>query len=347
MMSDTTYRLPAEWEEQEGVLLAWPHEDTDWAYMLDEVTACFVEIVRALVDEEKVVIAAPDIEVPRRCLAKAGVGHDNIIFVTVDTNDTWARDFGPLSMTGDGPVRFCDFMFNGWGLKFAADKDNLVTRALHGKGVLRGDYVNCLGFVLEGGSVESDGKGTMLTTSRCLMSPNRNGAMSRDEIEASLKECFNLRHVLWLDHGYLAGDDTDSHVDTLARLAPGDTIIYVGCDDPSDEHYTELQAMKRQLKELRTDGGYPFNLIELPMADVVYDENGERIPATYANFLITNRSVLMPVYCQPVKDTLAARILKIAFPDREIKPIDCRALIKQHGSLHCVTMQLPRDTLPI
>ncbi len=271
----------------------------------------------------------------------------NVILVTVPTNDTWARDFGPISLTGTEGVTFCDFKFNAWGLKFAADKDNLITRRLYEGGALRGDYRNCLGFVLEGGSVESDGKGTLLTTSECLLSPNRNGEMSKHEIEQYLMDRFNLDKVLWLDHGYLAGDDTDSHIDTLARLAPDDTIVYVGCDDPDDEHYESLQAMKRQLGEMVTKEGNGFNLIELPLPDAVYDETGQRLPATYANFLILNSSVLMPSYGQPKKDMLASQILKIAFPDREIKMIDCRALIKQHGSLHCVTMQLPEDTLPI
>lgn len=344
---DKRLRLPAEWERQDGVLLAWPHEDTDWAYMLDEVTECFTCIAKAIADEEKLIVAAPDVEIPRSCLSAAGANMANVILVTVPTNDTWARDFGPISLTGTEGVTFCDFKFNAWGLKFAADKDNLITRRLYEGGALRGDYRNCLGFVLEGGSVESDGKGTLLTTSECLMSPNRNGEMSKHEIEQYLMDRFNLDKVLWLDHGYLAGDDTDSHIDTLARLAPDDTIVYVGCDDPDDEHYESLQAMKRQLGEMVTKEGNGFNLIELPLPDAVYDETGQRLPATYANFLILNSSVLMPSYGQPKKDMLASQILKIAFPDREIKMIDCRALIKQHGSLHCVTMQLPEDTLPI
>lgn len=347
-MSDQEYRFPAEWEEHDGVLLSWPHEATDWAYMLGEVTSCFIEIVKAVAMVEKVVIVAPDAALPRQCLEEAGVNCDHILFVTVPTNDTWARDFGPLSMTCPGrPVKFCDFKFNGWGLKFAADKDNLVTHSLVASGALTGDYENCLGFVLEGGSVESDGNGMLLTTSQCLLSPNRNGGMSQAQIEEYLKSRFNLRKVLWLNHGYLAGDDTDSHVDTLARLAPDDTILYTGCDNPADEHYHELNAMKEELKAMRTLGGQPFNLIELPLPDAVLDEDGERLPATYANFLIANGYVFMPSYNQPLKDTLAAQILKVAFPGRRIVKVDCRALIRQHGSLHCVTMQLPKGSLPI
>lgn len=349
-MTNKRYRLPAEWEPQAGVLLAWPHEATDWNYMLEEARDCFTEIIRAIADDEIVALVAPDVRQPWTALSQAGVNMDNVLLASVPTNDTWARDFGPITLVDeDGKAHFCDFKFNGWGLKFAADKDNMITRDLIFKKVMLrgGGYVNRLGFVLEGGSVESDGRGTLLTTSECLLSLNRNGDKSKDDVESYLTECFSLSKVLWLDHGYLAGDDTDSHVDTLARFAPNDTIIYVGCDNPEDEHYKALKAMKEQLMSMTTIEGNPFNLIELPMADPVYDENGLRLPATYANFLITNSKVLMPGYGSPKKDLLASQILKIAFPDREVVTIDCRALIKQHGSLHCVTMQLPTDTLPL
>ncbi len=336
-------RFPAEWERHGGVILAWPHADTDWAPILDEVSDCFENIIRAVAAEEIAIVIAPDTSVPRSRLA----GLDNVLYVTLPTNDTWARDFGPITVLENGTPVMYDFRFNGWGLKFPADKDNLLTRGMTGVGVLQGVYRNRLGFVLEGGSIESDGRGTLLTTSQCLLSPNRNGEMSRDDIERYLVRQFGLNKVLWLDYGYLAGDDTDSHIDTLARLAPDDTILYVGCDDEADEHYDELSSMKHQLMQFRTVDGCPFNLVELPMPDAIYDEEGQRLPATYANFLILNRSILMPSYAQPRKDELAAKILKIAFPDHEVKMIDCRALIKQHGSLHCVTMQVPREILPI
>ena len=147
--------------------------------------------------------------------------------------------------------------------------------------------------------------------------------------------------MLWLDHGALAGDDTDSHIDTLARLAPDNTIIYVGCDDPADEHFAELRAMRSDLRAMRSASGEPFNLVELPLPDAIYDDEGNRLPATYANFLIVNNGVLVPVYNQPKKDRLACQIIRVAFPGHEIVPVDCRALIQQHGSLHCATMQFP------
>lgn len=339
-------RLPAEWERQGAVLLSWPHEDTDWAPMLDEVRECFTEIARAIADEQTLVIVAPDTAPARKALERhphAG----RILYLDCPTNDTWARDFGAICVETPGGWEITDFKFNGWGLKFSADRDNLITQRMVEAGLLRGRYVNRLGFVLEGGSVESDGRGTMLTTSECLLSPNRNGDLSRSEIESRLKEYFCLEHVLWLDHGYLAGDDTDSHIDTLARLAPDDTILYVGCNDESDPHYPALQAMKRQLMEMRTPAGIPYNLIELPWPDAIYDEEGNRLPATYANFLIMNDTILMPSYGQPRHDELAARTVRISFPNHKVRSIDCRPLIKQHGSLHCVTMQLPQDVLPV
>ena len=242
-------------------------------------------------------------------------------------------------LTEQGPL-LLDFCFNGWGMKFAANYDNQINRRLFESGMLKGAYRNCLDFVLEGGSIESDGRGTLLTTSTCLLAPNRNETKNRKDIETYLKSLFHMEQILWLDYGYLAGDDTDSHVDTLARMCPDDTIVYVKCTDCQDEHYDELRKMEEQLKTFRTLGGEPYRLLPLPMADAVECE-GERLPATYANFLIMNEAVLYSTYNQPEHDALAARVLAEAFPGREIVGIDCRVLIKQHGSLHCVTMQYP------
>ena len=341
MMNNHTYPyLPAEWAQQRGVQLTWPHAQTDWAYMLEEVQACFANIAREIARRELLLIVTPEPEQVRQQISGC-VNMDNVRFMPCDTNDTWARDHGPITLIDpDGRPLLFDFKFNGWGLKFAADKDNLITRRTLEAGLLQGTYVNRLNFALEGGSIESDGRGTLLTTSECLLSPNRNGQMNRAEIEAYLKEQFNLRQVLWLDHGYLAGDDTDSHVDTLARLCPDDTIAYVRCTDTADEHYEALHLMEEQLKTFRTPEGKPYRLLPLPMADAIV-EDGEQLPATYANFLVMNGAVLYPTYNQPANDAQAAQVLQKAFPGREVVGIDCRALIRQHGSLHCVTMQYP------
>lgn len=332
--------LPSEWDKQSYIQLTWPHINTDWAYMLEEVEKCFVNLATEIASRQPLLLVAP--EFPE--VLKDFPYKENITFFQCKTNDTWARDHAFITLKDKhGDPQLLDFCFNGWGMKFAADKDNLINSRLFGKHILNGDYINKRDFVLEGGSIESDGKGTLLTTSLCLLAPNRNDTMSRHEIEDYLKDAFNLQQILWLDYGYLAGDDTDSHVDTLARLCPNDTIAYVKCSNPDDEHYSALQAMEKQLESFTTLDGKPYRLLPLPMPEAIYDEDGYRLPATYANFLIMNDAVLYPTYGQPENDKEAARVLSQAFPGREIVGIDCNALIKQHGSLHCVTMQYPES----
>jgi agmatine/peptidylarginine deiminase len=347
-LTTTTYpkRLPAEWEEHDAVMLSWPHAGTDWQYMLEEVTECYINLAHSIARFARLVIVTPEPERVANLLSD--IDSDRLLIIATPTNDTWIRDFGPITMmTDDNTPIINDFKFNGWGLKFASDKDNLVTSSLVKRGILHGDYRNRLGFVLEGGSIESDGKGTILTTSECLLSPNRNGDRSWEEIESYLKEALGADYILKLDHGNLTGDDTDGHIDTLARLAPHDTIFYVGCQDENHPDYASLKAMRQQLTELRTKDGSPFTLIELPLPDAIYDEDGLLLPATYANYLPINGAVLLPVYGQAKKDLLASQMLRIAYPDREIVPVNCCALIRQHGSLHCATMQLPHNVLSL
>lgn len=339
--------LPAEWEAQQAVLLAWPHALTDWNYMLREVTECYRAMAEAIVRFVPLIIVTPDPDSVKALIAH--LPQERISYFKVDTNDTWTRDYGPIT-TADrqsGRLFANDFKFNAWGLKFAANLDNLVSRKLHDAGLLPGEYVNRLGFVLEGGSIESDGRGTILTTSECLLSPNRNGDLSREQITERLCQYLGAEKVLWLDHGALQGDDTDSHIDTLARLAPHDTILYVSTT-PDDPQYAELEAMREQLSQMTTLEGKPFNLIGLPLPEPIYDPDDadQRLPATYANYLVTNGAVIMPTYGQPKPDLLASQLLRIAYPDHEIVPVDCRALIRQHGSLHCATMQIPKSPFP-
>lgn len=338
-MDSKNYFLPAEWHPQSFIQLTWPHQDTDWSYMLDEVEECFLNLAREIASRQPLLLVAP--EFPKAL--ENFEFKENVFYVECPTNDTWARDHGFISLLNEQEeVRLVDFCFNGWGMKFAACKDNLINSQLVKGSLLNGTYQNCRNFVLEGGSIESDGEGTLLTTSLCLLAPNRNDTLDKQEIEDYLKKSFNLKQVLWLDHGYLAGDDTDSHIDTLARLCPDHTICYVQCTDTEDEHYTELKKMEEQLKEFRTLDNEPFRLLGLPMPEAIFDEDGERLPATYANFLIMNDAVLYPTYDQPENDRKAACVLQEAFPGKEIVGVNCRALIKQHGSLHCVTMQYPR-----
>lgn len=332
--------LPAEWAKQSAVQLTWPHEDTDWAPILDEVVPCFVNIAKEVVKREKLIVVCRSEGDVRKQLGD-DVDYSKIIFREMETNDTWARDHGGISVLDEGNKTIYDFVFNGWGMKFAANHDNLITRTLFVQNTFADDVLpaNMQPFVLEGGSIESDGEGTMLTTVECLASLNRNEYLQQEEIENYLKEMFGLKRVLWLENGYLAGDDTDSHVDTLARFCSPDTIAYVQCNDETDEHYEELKAMEEELQAFTTANGSPYNLIALPMAEEVIWE-GERLPATYANFLIINDAILLPFY-NTSKDEIAREALQKAFPTREIVGIDCSSLIKQHGSLHCVTMQYP------
>lgn len=338
----TMNRLPAEWEPIEAVMIAWPHPETDWNYMLEDIRLCYADIIAAISKVTRLLIIGP--EAPEEKYLPQDSSRRNITYIPCPTNDTWVRDYGPIStVDAEGNATANDFCFNGWGLKFAADKDNLATRAVMETRMLEARYANHLGFVLEGGSIESDGCGTILTTAECLMSPNRNGDLSQAEIEAYLSVTIGANRVLWLHNGALLGDDTDGHIDTLARLAPdGDVIFYVGCSNPDDPHYETLAKMKEELMELRTADGMPYNLIELPLPEPIYDpDDGTRLPATYANFLIVNDTVFLPTYDQPLQDFTAKMALQVAMPEYNIVSVDCRTLIRQHGSLHCATMQLP------
>ena len=312
------WRLPAEWEPQWGVQLTWPHARTDWAPMLDEITATYEEMAR---------------EIRKR---------EELLIVGEPSNDTWARDHGFITLVDDeGHARLLDFKFNGWGEKFAAELDNAINRRIYDEGKVKGEYVDCLDFVLEGGSIESDGKGTIFTTTGCLLAPHRNQPMTKAQIEERLKQELHAERILWIDHGNLVGDDTDGHIDTLVRICPDDTLLYMGAGEPDDEQHEELRLMEEQLKSFRTLDGKPYRLMKLPMPKAIIFE-GERLPATYANFLVINGAVLVPTYDQTDLDAEAMRVIGETFPGREIVGIDCRSIIKQHGSLHCCTMQYPR-----
>lgn len=335
--------FPAEWYPQNAIQLTWPHEDTDWGYMLEEVTTCFVNLAHEIMKRQKLIVVCRDADTVRYELREYDDLFHNLTLVELPSNDTWARDHGGISIIRNGQRQICDFTFNGWGLKFAANYDNQINRRLFEKNIFSKDVYlfNKKDFVLEGGAIESDGKGTLLTTSECLLSPNRNPYLSKDGIEEYLIRSFGLNRVLWLDHGYLAGDDTDSHIDTLARFCDEHTIAYVKCEDAQDEHYEALNKMEEQLKLFVDFEDNPYDLVPLPMAKAVFDEDGSRLPATYANFLIMNDVILMPFYNDTETDEHARQQLQKAFPKREVVGVECSALIKQHGSLHCVTMQYP------
>ncbi len=343
--------FPAEWHQQAFVQLTWPHQDTDWAPVLADAIDCFCNIVREIVKYEPVLIVAQHPDEAKADLVRMGVELADITFVSCPTNDTWARDHAFITCIDptQNQVFLNDFQFNGWGLKFAANHDNQINKTLlphladRYKTVgITAEYVNHLDFVFEGGSIESDGEGTLMVTSSCLLAENRNNTLSQQEIEKKIKDFFQAERILWIQHSWLAGDDTDGHIDTVARFCSPTSIAYVKCDNPNDEHYEELQAMEQELLSLCTLQGLPYTLFPLPLPDPCFDEEGNRLPATHANFLIINGAVLVPTYHQAEKDEEALTQLQKAFPDRKVIGIDCRVLILQHGSLHCSTMQYPQ-----
>lgn len=328
--------FPAEFEPQSFVQLIFPHNQSDWVPYLEEARACFVNIATAVARYQPCLIVCDDIDFVKGYFAS----HENLIFVQYQTNDTWARDCSALSIIDEeeGEPLLLDFTFTGWGGKFDASHDNAMSSSI---AHVYGAPMEKINLILEGGGVESNGAGSLLTTAECLLNPNRNPHLDKKGMEKELKKHFGVEQILWLHHGYLAGDDTDSHIDTLARFIDTDTIMYVKCDDQNDEHYDALKKMEEELQALRDIDGEPFNLIALPMCNPTFYDD-ERLPATYANFLIINDAVLLPIYNDP-HDNEAIEICKKAFFGRDIIPIDCSVLIRQHGSLHCVTMQFPED----
>lgn len=335
--------FPAEWEKQSGVQLTWPDDQTDWADMLDEVVPVYEQIAKEVLVRGKLLIVC-------RSASKLPVflreRKFNLIICEMDINDTWARDHGGITVVEDGSPVLLDFCFNGWGMKFAACHDNQITRNLYRSGIF-GKTVklrNYTWFTFEGGAIESNNEGCLLTTSTCLLSKNRNEHLTRDEIDLFLKEALHAEKLIWLDHGFLEGDDTDSHIDTLARFCSPDTIAYVKCNDRTDIHFEELKKMEEELLAATNQYGDPFKLVALPFPDPVYDAGGHRLPATYANFLILNNAVLLPVYGVK-QDNEALKVMESLFPGREIIPVNSVPLIKQHGSVHCISMQFPEGVL--
>ncbi len=328
-------------------MLIWPHKDTDWAPYLSDITETYVRLSHAITLYEDLLIIARNTGEVKKLLENRLQGDqlEKITFFEGTTNDTWARDVAPITLTDGKSFRLLDFEFNGWGEKFAADLDNTINKKLYDSGLYNGTLIANKDFVLEGGSIESDGKGTLFTTTGCLLAPHRNQPFTKEEIEQQLKQRIHgTQHVVWLNHGELEGDDTDGHIDTTVRIAPDNTLLYIACNDRNDKHYKEFKALEEELKALRTIDNKAYRLLRLPFTAPIF-EKGERLPATYANFLILNDAVIIPTYQQPENDKKAMEIIQEAFPSREIVGIDACTIIKQHGSIHCLTMQLPKGVL--
>lgn len=343
MSALTPPRLPAEWEPQRAVMLTWPHSEGDWADLIDAVEPVFFAIAQVVARRQDLLVnCACETQAAhiRARLVEAGVDQGRLFLPVNASNDTWARDHGPITVLHGAKPTLLDFRFNGWGNKYPADLDDALNGKLAGAGVWGDCAFESLPLVLEGGSLDSDGRGTLLTTKSCLLNPSRNPGLDAAALEAQLHALLGTERILWLEHGCLEGDDTDGHIDMLARFSESGILLYQGCDEPGYGCYASLEAMADELRALRDAGGRPYTLRALPWPKPKFNTAGERLPASYANFLVINDAVLMPAYRDPA-DALAADMLREAFPGREVETIDCLPVIQQFGSLHCLTMQLP------
>jgi agmatine/peptidylarginine deiminase len=339
----STYLIP-EWAEQSAVLLAWPHAEGDFSPWLSSVEATDGAIASEIARREILIVICRDDahrdHISER-LTALSVEASRIRYAILPYDDIWVRDTAPLTLATPEGVRLLDFRFNGWGGKYSHAADARLAQSLHATGLLGTASLSPMDFVLEGGSIESDGAGTLLTTRRCLLNPNRNPGLRLNQIEERLRAMLGAERILWLTHGHVAGDDTDAHIDTLARFCSPDTIAYTACDRSEDALYPELKAMASQLRTFATNSGQSYQLVPLPIPRPIYSETGDRLPATYANFLIINQAVLVPIYDDRA-DSIALERLANCFPEREIIAINCIPLIRQYGSLHCMTMQFPK-----
>ncbi|MBQ4847641.1 agmatine deiminase family protein [Pseudoalteromonas sp. MMG013] len=343
-----SFRLLPEWAPQDAIMLTWPHKNTDWVNILSDVEPVYVTLCQQISQVQKILIVAHTPALKQHIttlLNNASIDLGNIVFVIAPCNDTWARDHGPITVANkQGKLKVKDFTFNGWGNKYEAQLDNKLNTAIATQAMSEHIQFDSINFVLEGGGIEINEHGTLLTTSACLLNPNRNPEFSKEQVEYTLSQELGAEAFLWVEHGYLAGDDTDSHIDTLVRFAPNNTIVYVTCDDINDEHYVELANMQRQLASFTTPSGSKYNIVPLPWPKAIYNDEKERLPATYANYLILNNTVLVPIYGDD-NDSLAISQIQSAYPQHTVIGIDCLPIIHQFGSLHCITMQLPRGFL--
>lgn len=342
----TDLLFPAEWHKQDAILLTWPHQDSDWHEHLADVESVYLDILGQLSHSQDILIQlhpSIDFDTLSKRFEQEGINQARCHLIPLSSSDTWARDHGPITVLKAGHPCLYDFTFNGWGSKFEADLDNALNQSMADKGVFDAP-MESIDWVLEGGSIETDGAGTLMTTRQCLLNTNRNGTATEADVAQRLKQWFGIEQIIWLESGALEGDDTDAHIDTLARFAPGQRIVYQGCDDAQDPHYAALQRMVSELEQARASSGEAYELIALPWPDAQFNDAGDRLPATYANFLICNQVVLAPCYGVR-QDEPALSTLSRAFPEHRVIGINCRALIEQYGSLHCITMQLPEGTV--
>jgi len=330
--------MPAEWELQDAIQITWPSKKTDWKDNLTQAEKCFLQISQLITKYQKLIIIHAPFRNPKSLFTNKELL--NICLIEANYNDTWARDYAPISIIENGIPTLKNFIFNGWGNKYSSELDNKLNLLLLRKGIYKN--LSNVDFILEGGSIESNGNGIILTTKKCLLNPNRNNNFNFKGIENVLKTELYAKKILWLGNGAIIGDDTDAHIDTLARFINSNSILYVKCFDTKNPNFESLDKMERELKNFTNLNNKPFKLIPVPLISVI--ENEKKLPATYANFLITNKQVLLPTYNCP-EDKIVINIFKNMFPKKEIEPVYCGEIIKQNGSLHCLTMQLNENTV--
>jgi agmatine deiminase len=340
--------LPPEWAPQSAVMLTWPHQESYWVDTMASIDQVFTQTALEIARRQKVLITclneAHELHI-RHLLQEAGTNLEQVAFFQVRANDIWVRDHGPITVLDHGKPVLLDFTFTGWGYKYPAEHDNVLTANLQAFNAFPDITLQKIALALEGGGIESDGEGTLLTTTSCLLSKKRNPTLSKEDIENTLMEAFGVNRILWLENGALEGDDTDGHIDTIARFTDPYTICYVACDDKNDPHYETFQALAHELNTLKNFQGEPYRLVPLPWPKARYaDFDGRRLPVTYANFLIINDAVLVPTY-EDAKDSEALAIIAECFKDREIIAIPSLPVVQWYGSIHCMTMQLPRGVI--
>lgn len=337
------YRMPAEWEPHRATWLAWPHKEDSWPGKLTSVVPIWVEMVRWLVRGEEVHILVNDSAPAGAVRARLEEGHvpqERVHLHEVPTDDAWLRDSGPTFLTrpsaAGGDIGLVDWTYNAWGGKYPPwERDNLVPRRL--AELLASPRFEA-GLVLEGGSIDVNGEGTLLTTESCLLHPNRNPTLDRADIESRLRDYLGVRHILWLGDG-IAGDDTDGHVDDLARFVAPDTIVTVVEEDPADENYAPLKENWHRLSAMKDQSGRPLRIVPLPMPSPLYFED-TRLPASYANFYIANAVVLVPIFGDR-RDGEALATLRALFPGRRVIGLNAVDLVWGLGAFHCITQQQP------
>ncbi len=337
------YRMPAEWEPHEATWLSWPHKEASWPGRFEPVPAVFVELTKLLSESELVRINVADedfAEQVRQLLMTGGVNLNQVRFHLNPTDDAWCRDHGPIyvvrEVNGRRERAINDWRYNAWGGKYLpCDNDDVVPTRIASE---MGEVLFTPDIVMEGGSIDVNGRGTLLTTEACLLNPNRNPQLNRSQIEQYLKDYLGVTNILWLGDG-IAGDDTDGHVDDLTRFVSADTVVTVIEDDPLDENHQPLKENYERLLTMKDQDGQPLRVVTLPMPGARYVDE-QRVPMSYANFYIANNAVLVPTY-RHANDAKACEILQRLFPQRRVIGLDCTDLIWGLGSIHCVTQQQP------